>query len=469
MQQGMSMLKVLLNSICNFTTSSELLTVPIGLSYIKSYCEENFPCTIKIVSTIDERVLEVEKPDIVGISCYAATYDKVRKLAALCKRKGLSVVVGGEQVTVLPHLLTKEMDVGVRGEGEHVFLELLKLYDNGWNREGLMSIRGLVFRDPSGKLIITEPQSGIVELADLPIPDLLLGNESTDLLCLMSSRGCPYRCVFCATGWHNNVHLMPPERVVETIVYHLEKYPQLRRVKFWDDLFTVKIKRIERIVELLEERGPTKRLSFAVCTRADHINESLVRLLRRMNCTHISMGLESGCDRTLKYINKGTTVEVNRRAVELLHSRGFSTEASFIVGFPPETKEDIYETYEFIKSIPINKIQVFLPITYPGTKLWKLAEERGLVSEAMDWEQLDLIATMANPGSVLDRFVIISEELSREELYDWLMRFKRLRQWKTLKFALSLLLSDPRVIFERLKREARFYVRKLDSGKGKPR
>lgn len=457
------MLKILLNSICNFTTSSELLTVPIGLSYIKSYCEANFPCTVKIVPTIDEGLLDVEKPDIVGLSCYAATYDKVRKLACLCKLKGLHVVVGGEQISVLPHLLTEEMDVGVRGEGEHVFLELLRLYDNGWDKERLALLRGLVFRDASGELVMTEPSLGAVELADLPIPDLLLGNESTDLLCLMSSRGCPYRCVFCATGWHNSVHWMPAEKVVETIVYHLEKYPQLRRVKFWDDLFTVKFKRVERIVELLEERGLTKRLSFGVCTRADHINEALASLLKRMNCTHVSMGLESGCDRTLKHIQKGTTAEVNRRAVELLHSFGFSTEASFIVGFPQETDEDIHETYEFIKSIPINKIQVFLPITYPGTKLWKYAEERGLVSEAMDWEQLDLIATMANPKSILEGFVVISEELSREELYGWLMRFKRLRQWKTLKFAMSLLLSDPRVIFERLKREARFYIRKLDT------
>ena len=455
------MLKILFNSPCNFTTTSELLTVPIGLSYIKAYCEANFPCEIKIVPIVNEKVLQRENPDIVGISCFAATYGRATELARLCKRKGIYVVVGGEQITTLPHLLTEDMNVGVRGEGEQIFLELLREFNNGWDKEWLKSVQGVVFRDEQKKLIVMDTAPPLIALDELPIPDLLVENESTDILCLMTSRGCPYKCAFCATGWHRNVHWMSPERVVETIEFHTDKYPHLRRVKFWDDLFTIKHKRVERIVELLEEKGLNRRLRFTICTRADHVNETLLKLLKRMNCTHVSMGLESGCDRTLKYIKKLCTVETNRRATELLSAYNFDSESSFIVGFPHETNDDIQETYNFIKSIPIKKIQVFLPIPYPGTLLWRYAFQKGLVSEDMDWEKLDLIATMANPKSVLSDFVVISETLSKEELYRWLIKFRRLRKWKTFKFALSLLVRDPSIIFQRLKREVSFRIRKI--------
>jgi len=455
------MLKILFNSPCNFTTTSELLTVPIGLSYIKGYCEANFPCEIKIVPIVNEKVLQRENPDIVGISCFAATYGRAMELAGLCKRKGIYVVVGGEQITTLPHLLTGDMDVGVRGEGEQIFLELLRRFNNGWDKGWLKRVQGVVFRGEQEKLIVMDPAPPLIALDELPIPDLLAENESTDILCLMTSRGCPYKCAFCATGWHRNVHWMSPERVIETIEFHTNKYPQLRRVKFWDDLFTIKHKRVERIVELLEEKGLTRRLRFTICTRADHVNETLLKLLKRMNCTHVSMGLESGCDRTLKYIKKLCTVETNRRATELLSTYNFDSESSFIVGFPYETNEDIRETYEFIKSIPIRKIQVFLPIPYPGTVLWEYALRREFVSEDMEWEKLDLIATMADPKSVLTDFVVISEKVSKEELYHWLMKFRRLRKWKTFKFALLLLVNDPSIIFQRLKREVRFRIQKM--------
>lgn len=455
------MLKVIFTSPSNFTTTSELLTVPIGLSYIKSYCEANFPCEIKIVPYVNEKVLEREKPVIVGISCYAATYGRAVELAKLCKRRGVHVVVGGEQITTLPHIITEEMDVGVRGEGEHVFLELIRRFDNGWDKIKLKDLQGLVFRGEQGEVTVMDPAPPLMNLDELPIPDLLGENRGTDLLCLMTSRGCPYKCVFCATGWHKSVHWMSPEKVVETIWFHAEKYPQLRRVKFWDDLFSIKHKRVERIVELLEEKGLTQRLRFTICTRADHVNEALLGLLKRMNCTHVSMGLESGSDKTLKYINKRCTAETNRHAVELLSAYGFDSESSFIVGFPYETNEDIRETYEFIKSIPIRKIQVFLPIPYPGTVLWEYALRREFVSEDMEWEKLDLIATMADPKSVLTDFVVISETVSKEELYHWLMKFRRLRKWKTFKFAMLLLVNDPSIIFQRLKREVRFRIQKM--------
>ncbi len=454
------MLKILLNSPCNFTTSSELLTVPIGLSYIKQYCEINFPCEITIVPVLDEKTLEKEEPSIVGISCYAATYDKAAQLANMCKRKGIHVVVGGEQITTLPHLITGNMDIGVRGEGEHVFLELLRCFDNGWPIKNLKGIPGLVFRNDQGKLFINDPAADSMDLDILPIPDLLLGDHETDILCLMSSRGCPYKCAFCATGWHKNVHWMSSERLIETIEFHIRKYPRLRRIKFWDDLFTVKFKRIERTVELLEKKGLTRRLSFTICTRADHINEPLLKLLKRMNCTHVSLGLESGCNNTLEYIDKRCTVDTNRHALALLSAYGFSSESSFIVGFPYETEKDIQETYDFIKASPVDKIQVFLPVPYPGTKLWEYALQRGLVSENMKWEKLDLIATMANPKFIFSDFVVVSENLSRKKLYKWLLKFRSLRKLKTLKFAMRLLVKNPRIIYQRLRRETIYIIRK---------
>ncbi len=195
------MLKVLLISPSNLTTSSELLTIPIGLAYIKSYCESEFPCEIEIIHQINKKTIKYKKPDIVGISCFAATFGKAKSIARLCKELDTHVVVGGEQITTLPHKISPEMTVGVRGEGEYTFLELLKNFDNGWNVNALKKIKGLVFHDESGQLIITEDAPPLPDLDKLPIPDLLYGNKNSDILCLMSSRGCPYRCAYCATGY----------------------------------------------------------------------------------------------------------------------------------------------------------------------------------------------------------------------------------------------------------------------------
>ncbi len=457
------MIKVILNSPCNYYSSVEILTNPIGLSYIKTFCEnKNAQVQISIVPFIDNELLEREKPDIVGLSSYAATYGQVIKVAKMCKNEGIHVVVGGEQISTLPHLITGDMDVGVLGEGEQVFEQLLRHYDKGWKTQELLKVPGIVFRDGPDNLVQTEPGAPLKELDDLPIPDLLLGNEKTDTLCLMTSRGCPYRCIFCATGWHKNVRWFSPERVIETIKFHADRYPSLQRVKFWDDLFTIKMDRVQRIANLLEEEKLTKKFSYSVATRADHISDDLLHQLKRMNCIHVSLGMESGSNRTLEYINKGTTVEINRKAALMLRRFGLFSESSFIIGFPEETREEILETYEFIRTTPLNKVQVFLPVPYPGTKLWHYALDKEMVSETqdMDWEALDLIATMYRPKQVLNRFIVLSEKLSRQELYDLLIRFGRLARTKTFKYSLLLLWKNPRIIINRLVREFIFLFRK---------
>ncbi len=451
-------MKVLLNSPCNYYTSVEILTNSLGLSYIKAHCENrNRNVSIQIVPNLDRQILEREKPDIVGLSSYAATYGRVVDISRLCREMGIKVVVGGEQITTLPHLLTADMDIGVLGEGEYAFEQLLRYFDNGWDTSSLMEIPGLVFYGPDGKLKASGPCIHIKSLDDLPIPDLLLGNEDTDTLCLMTSRGCPYRCVFCATGWHKNVRWFSPGRVIETIKFHTDKYPGIRRIKFWDDLFTVNTRRIEEIVVLLEANGLTEKVNYSIATRTDHINEELLHLLRRMNCIHVSMGMESGSEKTLAYIKKGLKVEANRKAAELLHKHRLYSEASFIIGFPYETEEDILQTYSFIKSIPLSKVQIFLPVPYPGTGLWDYALQKSLVTEnGMNWEALDLIATMYKPRQVLDRFVVLSEKLSRKHLYLLLKKFGRLAKFKTFQYALVLLIRNPEIIFSRLRREIKF-------------
>lgn len=458
------MLKILLNSPCNYHTSYEILTNPIGLSYIKHFCEEQDPSLdIKIVPFIDRQILLEEKPDIVGLSTYAATYNLVVNIAELCRDFGIHVVVGGEQITSLPHLLTVDMDVGVLGEGEYVFSKLLGQYDNGWDKATLAVLPGLAFWDGIKSLVLSPKAAPIEDLNLLPVPDLLYGNEGSDTLCLMSSRGCPYRCVFCATGWHRSVRWFSPEKVLETIEFHVQKYPSIKRIKFWDDLFTVKKNRVESIVELLEQRGLTEKINYSVATRTDHIDEDLLVLLKRMNCIHISMGMESGSNTTLEYINKGFKAETSRRAAELVDQYGFYSESSFIVGFPFETRDDILETYRFIKSIPIKKFQIFLPIPYPGTELWKYALERNLVAEDdMDWEALDITPTMYKPRQIMNRFIVLSEKLSKVELYGLLRKFGRLARWKTFKYSLLLLVRNPEMILSRIKREIRFFFLRRD-------
>ena len=204
-------------------------------------------------------------------------------------------------------------------------------------------------------------------------------------------------------------------------------------ISFYDDLFIVNKKRLHDLIKLLSVDGILGKVRFSCSARANLINDETAKLLKELGVVSVALGLESGHPRTLKYLKgPNITVEDNTNAVKTLDKNGIAPNAAFVIGSPTETKEEIMTTYNFIKSVPLRNFNVYVMTPFPGTPIWAEAIAQGLLSEDFgQWEVLDTV----HFGKYYKTAVIVSNELSREELYKIYKVFQRLRYWVFLKNA----------------------------------
>jgi len=198
----------------------------------------------------------------------------------------------------------------------------------------------------------------------------------------------------------------------------------VRYITFHDDLFIANTKRLEAFAELVLREGlPKQGFRFSCASSATRISEETAKLLKEMNFVSISMGLESGNQEVLSRLKgRAFKVETNEAAVQTLHRHGIHPHASFILGERRETLEQMEETYEFIRRNPLSLVNIYVLTPLPGTPVWQDARERGLVSDDMDWDRLNISFELDWKNVIL-----VSEAVSRRELHRMYQRLKRLR------------------------------------------
>jgi radical SAM superfamily enzyme YgiQ (UPF0313 family) len=254
---------------------------------------------------------------------------------------------------------------------------------------------------------------------------------------MLTSRGCPYQCVFCASSaFWQKIRFFSAKRVVEEIKLLYEKY-KVEEITVYDDLFPANLERLRDIVELLEKENLLGKINFICLSRVNLMDDERCRLLKKMGVDSIGLGFESGSQKVLSYLkNDTTTVEQNKKAIEVAKRYGFQVHGFFMIGSPNETKEDMLETLKFIKENPINSVEIASVTPLPGTRLWEYAKKRGLVNDNMNVKKLNM-----HPQS--KDFIFLNEHMSREEFLKMYNLF-----WKetdnltyTVKFKISYLLS----------------------------
>lgn len=407
---------------------------PLGLSYLASYLAK-YGGIGSVVFKRDPQDLIADKPDFVGVSSVTHNFNRAIHAAEEIKKAlGVPVVVGGPHISALPHTLPSCFDLGVLGEGEETFLDICRQYQAKGRLEPelLAGIPGIVFHGENGPAV-TPSRPPIQPLDRIPPPrrDLLLdsldGSFRHDMH-MLTSRGCPYKCVFCfSTQYWGRTRFFSPRYVVDEIKDLVENWGA-KSINLYDDLFIANRGRLREIAELLEKEGLRDRVRLSCASaRADLLDDEICTLLRSMNVQAIGFGAESGSQSTLSYLKKDTTtVEDNQRVIDLCQEYGFQLFASFIIGSPCEEEADLVDTYEFIRrnASKFHAVDVYSLTPYPGTPIWNDAASRGLVSEQMDWDIL------AQDPQVCDtsRLILLNQRLSREQFYLYFRLFQHLCQ-----------------------------------------
>lgn len=408
---------------------------PLGLGYLSAYLKKYLDFhDIAIVNTGKltlEKILE-HQPEIVGFTVYTAGYyDVLRLMKQLRQEVPVTILAGGPHITCLPHRLPPEVDIGFIGEGEHSLLEVMQLYseEGYFDPSDLERIDGLAFWN-EGKLQFSKPRGFITPLDRIPMPDrelldirrflkpsqILMNNEYLRGATMLTSRGCPYHCIYChvSAKWGKPRYHSPGYVVNE--IDHLVNQYSVEGIYISDDLFAGNVHRIEAITKGMEQRKLLGKVRFMADLRSNMVNDRLVKSLKEMGVVKVPLGLESGSERILQYLKgKDVTVAQNLQAVKTLNKHGIGAYCCFMIGAPPETIEDIHKTRELIRKIldmdTKNFCQVTVTTPLPGTELWNYALKKGALTEdAVDWRQFSL-----NPLRISRPDFYINEHIDFEE------------------------------------------------------
>ena len=333
--------------------------------------------------------IEKFRPDIVAVHMKTGSYLTALNTARLAKEINPSVitVMGGPHPTMIPEDIARKdvVDFVVLGEGEETMAELAGLDGNA----GASRVRSIAFSDGK-EVVITEPRPLIKDVDSLPFPSrrsiLFREKYPKDAFgIIFTARGCPFECTYCASKkiWTRRVRFRSPGNVIEEMsqVYtdYNTKYFQIR-----DDTFTLNKSRAIEICEGLIKSGI--RITWHCDTRADCVDDELVRVMKAAGCAHVSIGIESGSERILERIKKGETPAQMEKAFSLFRKYGISTNAFIMIGFPGETRDDVKKTMALAKRCRPDNLVLSILTPYPGTEIYEQAVEEGRIKPSGDWE-----------------------------------------------------------------------------------
>lgn len=409
-----------------------------NITYLAAYLRHYLDIEMDIrIDVVTQRLLKDFKPDLIGLSSTTENYNLAIRDIRQIRREWptIPIFIGGPHISALPQSLPETNQIiGVIGEGEETFLDLVKLFVkyNELPFEQLLNIPGLAFYNEEFKLQYTPPRKLAEDLDTIPLPErqLLQSIPEHRHSSLLTSRGCPFRCTFCSTRmlW-KEIRFHSPQRVLQELLEIKALYPTHTSVRIDDDLFTLNIKRLRQLSNLIREEGLHKHMEFTVSARANTFNQEVCELLKTMNVTSIFFGLETGAQNVLKKL-KGPVIQVNhnQRALELAKKYGFWSTGSFIIGSPDETLLDIYQTYWFIRKNyhTMGKINVAYSAPFPDTPLFAQAEKAGHISKDFkDWQVLNFYF---DP----EKSVYMNEFYSKEEFSQMYDQFKNIivEKWK---------------------------------------
>lgn len=374
---------------------------PLGLLYIIASIKNKYDHEIKLIDSVGEGLTHAQieeiisqfKPDLVGISCCTVVlYDcvliarTVRRLAP-----GAHISFGGPQVNDFPEetIGLPEVDSIITGYGEYVFAELVEALDRK------RSINDIPF-------VYTKENIGpgqefkyatIENLDEVPFPDRSylkrnqyfssVGYSKTEFTPIITSRGCPMKCTFCAT-FHKDFRARSVPNVIEEIELILKD--GYKEIFFQDDTFNLNKNRAKEFCR--EVILKNLKFTWSYKARVNAFDEELVELSAQAGCHQIHVGVETGTQEGLNYLKKGISIKQIKDAFGWMNKYKIRSIADFMIGLPFErTERDIFQNVKILYELKPTYAQFNILQPFPKTEIFCQGEAKGLFAEKRwtDW------------------------------------------------------------------------------------
>jgi len=370
----------------------------LGLLYVASHiCKAGYE--VKIIEFIDEeffpgrnRALWQElydfDPDVIGLGVISWNRRVARKIIETIRAASRNKVIicGGKDPTFKPEIyFDYGADFVVMHEGEETIVELLNCLNEG---RSVIAVNGIAFMKDQDLIVTDRRPPFDLDKLNFPALDLIdydhycnirLGGIPGHFIktgFLMANRGCPYRCRFCTDPVRNIYRERSIDNIIEEIKWQMENW-KIEGMVLLDDLFYFTDNRVTLFCERVLKENI--RLKFYAQTRVDRVGSSkTLALMKKAGFIQLALGVESGSQRMLDIMNKGTKLKQIRKAIQDIEDSGIFSYIFLIVGFPEETREDLELTARFLEVLKPSFIAVNYFMPMPGTQYYSKENEQNL-------------------------------------------------------------------------------------------
>lgn len=356
---------------------------PLGVLSIASYLESKGLKVDVIDYNVEANKKIVNFSDylLIGFSVNCSNKIRSLELAKRIKTKhpATEIVFGGPDIIGAPlEYIKKEfIDAVIFGEGEEALYEYIK-------KSNKKKIHGLYYKDKNGKVIFTGKQIAKPDLEKLPFPALdkipldqyySPIKKKKKFSSIITSRGCPYQCIFCFNHLGKKWRAQSPERVVSEMEWQKQKFG-VQEFIVYDDNFALDIKRALKICDLIIEKKLNIKFQFQNGLRCDNLTKDLLIKMKKAGCWLIAIAPETGNQETLEKIKKNAKLEKFQEVVQWCKEVGISTYSFFMLGFPWESKKELLDTIRFAIKLDTDLVQFSRVIPFKNTKLFDYVDKK---------------------------------------------------------------------------------------------
>ena len=365
--------------------NSHIITPPLGLGYLASYAQK-FGHKVLIIDALRDNLSNeqvVEKINVagisaVGITCLSAFYYEVVELSKMLKAEGKKVFIGGVHPTFMPKqtLIDTGADYVSLGEGEISLKKLLDANFDGTGIQGIYNLENLPDKPIKGEKVenlddLPMPDWGQISPKSYPRAPHGAVTKNYPIGIIMTTRGCPYGCKFCASPnfYDRKIRFRSPKNVVDEIEY-LVKNHGVKEIHFEDDNFTLKRSHAYEVCKMIVDRKIKITFTCPNGIRADKVDKELLLMMKKAGCYCFAYGIESANPQILKNINKDEDIETIKKSIDIAADCGIDCVGFFIFGLPGETKQSIEQSINFALSSKLTRAQFMIFDVLPGCNLY---------------------------------------------------------------------------------------------------